>query len=84
MWQRLAPAGGQTHLLVVYREGVFLRLPLVATNLIPSERRPPAKLTVQAVTELVTLAEQLRLCPSPPTSSGTPSVPSANSASSPN
>lgn len=70
-------------MLVVYREGVYLRLPLVATDRVLSERRPPAKLTVQALTELVTLAEQLRLCLSLPTSSGTASVPSANNASSP-
>ncbi|MEA3643627.1 MAG: hypothetical protein VBE63_27405, partial [Lamprobacter sp.] len=81
--RRLAPIGGQTSVLVVYQEGVFLRLPLVATDLVLSERRPPAKLTVSAVTELVTLAQRFGVCPSLPTPSGTASVPSANSTSSP-
>jgi hypothetical protein len=70
--------------LAVYREGIFLRLPVVATDLVPSERRPPSKLTVPALTELVALAERSRvLCPSPPTPSGSASAAIAENASSP-
>lgn len=83
--RRLTPSRGQTHVLMVYREGVFLRLPLVVTDLVLSERRPPSKLTTQAVTELVTLAEQSRLlCPSPPKPSGNTSARNVDAPSLPN
>jgi hypothetical protein len=74
--------GGQSHVLVVYkRKGVYLRLPIAATDLAPAPRRaPPAsKLNAQAVTELITLAEQYcLLCPSPPQLSGGTSAPNAD------
>lgn len=56
---------------VLYRDPIRLRIPVAATNLAPSRQRPVSKLTLAAVTELVTLMEPREgLCPSPPTPSG--------------
>jgi hypothetical protein len=76
--------GGGSHVLVVYHhKGVYLRLPIAATDLAPSTRPTPTKLSVQAVTELITLAEQYRLlCPSAQQPSGSTSAPHADKPSS--
>ena len=61
--------------LVMYQGNMVLRIPIAATNLVPP--RPPSKnkLTLAAITELVSLAEQWEvLCPSNPTKSGHDSV----------
>ena len=56
---------------VIYRDPMRLRIPLSATDLAPARQGPLSKLTLAAVTELVTLAEQGELlCPSPPKPSG--------------
>lgn len=82
---RFCPGRGQSHVLVVYREGVYLRLPLACTDLAGSERPTPSKLTARAVTELVSLAEHYRLlCPSHPKPSGSTSAPNADEPSSMN
>jgi hypothetical protein len=57
--------------LVIYQDGMVLRIPMAATNLVLP--RPPSenKLTFAAITELVSLAEQWEvLCLSTPTKSG--------------
>lgn len=73
---RWFPLGGQRHVLVVYREGVYVRLPWSATDLAEPGGASPCKLTAPAVAEIVTLAERcLPVCPSPPKPSGTISVP---------
>jgi hypothetical protein len=57
--------------IVIYRDPMRLRIPLSATDLAPSQQDPVSKLTLAAVTELVTLATQYEvLCPSPPKLSG--------------
>jgi hypothetical protein len=76
--------GGGSHVLVVYHhKGVYLRLPIAATDLAPSTRLTPTKLSVQAVTELIILAQQYRLlCPSSQQPSGSTSAPNADKPSS--
>jgi hypothetical protein len=73
--------GGGSHVLVVYHhKGVYLRLPIAATDLNHSSTPPlQTKLSVQAVTELITLAQQYRLlCPSSQQPSGSTSAPNAD------
>jgi len=71
------PSGMNTQsVLVIYQDGMVLRIPMAATNLVPP--RPPSenKLTFAAITELVSLAEQWEvLCLSTPTKSGHDSTP---------
>jgi hypothetical protein len=69
---------------VVYDpKGVYLRLPVTATDLAPCWHSLQTKLTAQAVTELLTLAEQYQLlCPSPHPRSGNTSAPSPDKPSS--
>ena len=68
------PSGrvGCNHVLAVYRLGVYLRLPVSATDLgAPDSLRIPSKLTAQAVAELITLSQSYRLsCLSLPKHSG--------------
>jgi len=66
-----APERGAINVLVVYRDYMTLRIPLIATNLVPPRSAMPTKLTFAAVTELITLAEQCEaLCPSHQVMSG--------------
>lgn len=62
--------------LIIYQGSMVLRIPIAATNLAPP--RPPFenKLTLAAITELVSLAEQWEvICLSNPTKSGHDSTP---------
>ena len=53
------------HVLVGFRGHMALRIPVSATNLAPTRPCPRAKLTLAAITELISLAEQCEvLCPS--------------------
>jgi hypothetical protein len=53
------------HVLVSYREYMVLRIPVSATNLALPRPTAPTKLTLQALLELISLAEQCEvLCPS--------------------
>jgi hypothetical protein len=63
---------GAAHVFVAYREYMTLRIPLQATTLIPTQPATPTKLTLDAVREFVTLAEQVQLsCLHVPQTSGT-------------
>lgn len=61
--------------MVYHPKGVYLRLPLAATDLnAPATPSLQTKLNAQAVTEFITLANQYHLlCPSFPQPSGNPS-----------
>jgi hypothetical protein len=62
---------GATHVFVAYREYMTLRIPLHMTTLIPTQPATPTKLTLDAVQELVILAEQVQLsCLHDPLTSG--------------
>jgi hypothetical protein len=63
---------GTRHVLVSYRENMNLRIPIDATNLVSYQLAVPSKLTLSALQELISLAEQYEvlLCPSNPTTSG--------------
>lgn len=57
---------------VGYREAMVLRLPLACTTLAPSRPSSPVKLTYDAVSELVAVAEECEeLCPNLQQPSGT-------------
>ncbi len=59
-----APERGATYLFVAYREHMTLRIPLTSTNLIAPRSAIPTKVTFEAVTDLLTLAEHCEaLCP---------------------
>lgn len=59
-----APLQGEGHVWVAYDQQMTLRIPLEATNLGPTRPRSQTKLTLDALTELITLAEQYEvLCP---------------------
>jgi hypothetical protein len=50
--------------LVAYRQYIALRIPIPATNLVPSRPRSQTKLTLAALSEFIELAEQCEmLCP---------------------
>lgn len=70
--------------MVYHPKGVYLRLPLAATDLnAPSTPSLQTKLDTQAVTEFITLAKQYHLlCPSPPQPSGNPLPPNVGKPSS--
>src|SRR6266571_4295394 len=64
------------YLFVAYRDTMVLRIPQSATNIVspPPESAPMSKLTLHAITELISLAEQCEvLCPVTPNNSGTAS-----------
>lgn len=63
-----SPQQGEAHIFVMYRDYMVLRIPHAATNLAPYRPTPPrTKLTQEAITELIALAEQCEaLCPSNP------------------
>lgn len=55
---------GAGYVLVTYHEHITLRIPRAATNLAPPRPGPQTKLTLEALTELISLAEQCEvLCP---------------------
>jgi hypothetical protein len=61
------------HILVVYRDGILLRLAVSATNLVPQPcDRTLSKLTPQALQELTALMQEIRSsrCSSDPKVSG--------------
>ena len=73
-----------THVFVVYQGSMVLRLPRAATNLLPPSSQVPTTLTSQAITELISLAEQCEvLCRTTPAPSGTRSVPHSRPTSAP-
>ena len=59
-----SPLQGGGHVRLAYDQQMSLRIPLEATNLGPTRSRSQTKLTLEALTEFVTLAEQYEvLCP---------------------
>lgn len=75
---------GQSHVWAVYDEkGVYLRLPLAATDACSPTPSLQTKLNAPAVAELITLAQQYRLpCPLSPQPSGDTSPQNASKPSS--
>jgi hypothetical protein len=67
-----APRHSPGHVLVAYRDQLVLSIPLLATNIAPPRSTHPTKLTSQAVTELISLAEPYGVpsCPTDLTTSG--------------
>ena len=72
--------GDAQYVLVVYREQMLLRIPLSATTLRPAQRRVSTKLTLAAVQELLSVAEEV-VCPLSPETSGKTYPPNAKSKS---
>ena len=73
-----------THVFVAYQGSMVLRLPRAATNLLPPSSQVPTTLTSQAITELISLAEQCEvLCRTTPAPSGARSVPHSRPTSAP-
>jgi len=73
------------YVFVAYREHMMLRIPRAATTLVSQVPRVPTTLTSQAITELISLAEQCEvLCRTTPKPSGPPSVPHSKPRSAPN
>jgi hypothetical protein len=60
----------QGHVYVVYREGVTLRIPFSATNIIGNSCSALVKLTRTSLEELVSLAEEYNVCLITPEKSG--------------
>lgn len=59
------------HVLVSYREYMSLRISFLSTNLAPPRSAGQTKLTLDALTDLISLAEQCEvLCPANPQKSG--------------
>lgn len=74
------------YLFVTYRDDMVLRIPRAATNLASPALPPesPSKLTSQALTELISLAEQCEvLCPVTQPNSGSDSPPRCKPISAP-
>src|SRR5262249_26750128 len=72
------------HVFVAYQESMVLRIPRAATNLLPPSSQVPTTLTLHAITELISLAEQCEvLCRTTPVPSGTRSVPHSRPTSAP-
>jgi hypothetical protein len=68
------PPQGEGHVIVAYQDHITLRIPVAATNLVSVQPRLATKLTVEAVTELISLAEQYEvICPTHRQPSGTTS-----------
>jgi hypothetical protein len=66
-----APLQGEGHVRVAYDQQMTLRIPREATNLGPTRPHSQTKLTLDALTEFLTLAEQYEvLCPTNPKKSG--------------
>jgi hypothetical protein len=49
--------------LVLYREGIILRIPISSTNLSGKYFAPGCKISISSVNELITLANETFLCP---------------------
>ena len=61
-FELFAPGGSSPHASVVtvlYHDPIRLRIPVTATDLAPARHGPVSKLTLAAVTELVTLMERV-------------------------
>src|SRR5207253_3539290 len=74
------------YIFVAYRDTMVLRIPQTATDLVapPPESAPLSKLTSQAITELMSLAEQCEvLCPATQPRSGIDSRPRGKPVSAP-
>lgn len=72
------------HIFVAYRGHIVLRIPLLATNLVPPRPRGQSKLTFAAVIELLAVAAECEvLCPSIHLNAGYDSPQSAVPRSSP-
>ena len=83
----LAQPQGPTaeYVFVTYHEHMVLRIPRAATTLVPHVPYVPTTLTSQAITELISLAEQCEvLCRTTPEPSGPPFVPHSAPLSAPN
>ncbi len=67
-----APLQTPGHVLVTYRQQMVLSIPLLATNLSLPRPGLATKLTSQALTELMSLAEECEVlsCPTDPKTSG--------------
>jgi hypothetical protein len=66
------------YVLVSYREDMTLRISLLSTSLAPSRSAGQTKLTSDALTDLISLAEQCEvLCPANPQKSGSDCLPSS-------
>jgi hypothetical protein len=67
-----APLQTPGHVLVAYRQQMVLSIPLLATNLSLPRPGLATKLTSQALTELMSLAEECEVlsCPTDPKTSG--------------
>ncbi|GEM_PF-5205128 len=79
------PPNGSGHVVVAYRGYMRLRVPIEATHLAPQHSYLGTKLTLESVTELVTLATECEvLCQSNPAQSGTASAQNCNKPSSMN
>jgi hypothetical protein len=66
------PPGRAGHVLVAYRHGTRLRIPVPATDLAPdAPSRPRTRLTRAALPDLLSLVRECDgLCPEPPNASG--------------
>jgi hypothetical protein len=79
------PLQGDGHVRVAYDQQMTLRIPREATNLGPTRPRSQTKLTLAALTEFLTLAEQYEvLCPTDPKKSGLACQPNSKVKSSTN
>ena len=59
---------GAQYVLVLYQQYMGLRIPILATNLMPVEPNVPTKLTFVALQELISLAQEVICQPIPETS----------------
>lgn len=70
------------YVLVAYQDHMLLRIPLLATNLLPVQPRVATRLTLAALEELLSVAEALEVvCPPNPKTSGETCPPNAKSKS---
>jgi hypothetical protein len=77
---------GTRHVLVSYQENMNLQIPIEVTNLVSFQLTNPSKLTLSALQELISIAEEYEvlLCPSNPRRSGNDWPQNAKPKSSPN
>ena len=79
------PRPGRAYVAVTYRGEMRLRIPLSVTQVMPPQSILGTKLTLESVTELVTLIEACEvLCLFPPAKSGPDSAPPSKPPSEPN
>lgn len=80
-----APVQGEAHVFVAYRGHMTLRLACAATNLSAPRPGRSTKLTLEAITDFLALAEECGVpCPADPTNCGRISRPPCDSRSSTN